>query len=131
MPQNPDMQMTIGVVVSGPVSKPVAQYTLLSSSPSIDPASGVVTASGDIDLRNIPLHPDYSNAIDIVFQLSGTITDGGHALPVIYQTPVTSGCKITRPGGGPTGVLYKYCLGICAASDTTIKAALDPTIVNR
>jgi hypothetical protein len=156
----PDMSLGVNVSVTGSIDNTgkltaAATYTQGTSNP---PSTGVVDASGDIDLtKMIDQGNNFSNQTDITFMLSGTVTDqNGTTYNVQFPNPVTSAITVQKQNGGnpssgefvpslPTrtslllddansdGQDYTYCLtiepnGLFANMPT---CPLDPNIVNR
>ena len=156
----PDMSLGVNVNVTGSIDgtgklTATATYSQGTSNPA---STGVVDASGDIDLTKMnDQGNNFSNQTDITFMLSGTVTDqSGTSYNVQFPTPVTSAITLQKQNGGnpssgefvpslPTatslllddansdGQDYNYCLiveptGLFA---TTPTCRLDPNIVNR
>ncbi len=154
-----DMTLEIGVAVSGNIDAggtlvATATYTQTGA----DPASqGVVDQYGSIDLTKMNYDSaQYNSRTDIVFNLSGTITDAsGNSVPFGFPADANSAVTITVPAGGSgteivpqsgtssqqlilddqdeDGDTYQYCLAPVAqpAGGNPIPFQLDPRIVNR
>lgn len=155
-----NMALAIDVTVCGAASakgelSAVAKYVMVSSDPEC--RAEVVDACGNIDLRKLDPGTGYNNAIDITFNLRGTVgIAGGERRNVMFQSPPSAAVTIEKLEGegsarsfvpafsadaDPRRLIitdanddqstYKYCLNIETQCEQKMKGCLDPAITNR
>jgi hypothetical protein len=153
-----NMQLTIGVLLTGTVDSNgnpsiSAQYSKTSSTPGSDPEV-LNPTTGDINLKKMNKTNDYDNRTNMIFNLSGNITQNGNSINFGFPSNPNDAVTITNQNGKANTQLvpisganacqliidnedndqghYTYCLSIALqAQPQPITVPIDPSIINR